>query len=437
MSKDFLLSEKKIYDSLHGFIELDEFEKEVVNSLPFQRLHYIHQLGIAFLVYPGATHSRFEHSLGVMHIASKIFKRLCKTIRPDVFHLIPRKGSTEYIYWMRVLRMAALCHDMGHLPFSHTAEQDLLEKDISHEWWSSKIIQSDHLLPIWEKIKKRSMYTIPGRDFVEDIIKVSLGEKKYKEFFKTSLTSWERVISEIVTGDFFGADRIDYLLRDAKSTGVTYGLFDYHQLIEMLRILPLISSKGDSLSLGIDENGIESCEALLLARHFMHKRVYQYSSVQAYNFHLRRFMKETISKDLFNSVEDFLDLTDLDILIEIKKASKNSSHISHEDARSLFYRKGRFKAFLISDKMEEKELKDMKKKLQIPDSKIGWEFISYTSPQNFLSFSVAKKYLTLEKASECSQLLSSIPSNQNTWIYVAPEYEIKAMNFLNSTNLSE
>src|SRR3982751_6175109 len=93
MVKDFLYADKKIYDSVHGFIPFDEFEKELIDSLPFQRLHYIHQLGIAYLVYPGATHTRFEHSLGVMQLASFMFDKICKSVRPDVFHFVPRKGS--------------------------------------------------------------------------------------------------------------------------------------------------------------------------------------------------------------------------------------------------------------------------------------------------------------------------------------------------------
>src|SRR5579863_6050989 len=97
MVKDFLHADKKIYDSVHGFIPFDEFEKELIDSVPFQRLHYIHQLGIAYLVYPGATHTRFEHSLGVMLLASLMFDKICKSVRPDVFHFVPRKGSSEFL----------------------------------------------------------------------------------------------------------------------------------------------------------------------------------------------------------------------------------------------------------------------------------------------------------------------------------------------------
>ena len=105
MVKDFVSTQKRIYDSVHGFIRFDEYERKLIDSKPFQRLHFIHQLGIGYLVYPGATHSRFEHSLGVMDLATRIYNRICKTARPDVLHLVPREGSAEYVYWKKVIRI--------------------------------------------------------------------------------------------------------------------------------------------------------------------------------------------------------------------------------------------------------------------------------------------------------------------------------------------
>jgi len=421
MVKEFLSAEKKIYDSVHGFICYDEDERELINSLPFQRLHYIHQLGIAFLVYPGATHSRFEHSLGVMELASRIFDKICKNVRPDVFHLVPRKGSTDYFYWRKVLRIAALCHDLGHLPFSHVAEKDILKG--GHETWTAKIIESIYLRPVWKKIKEKPLFSLPGRDFVQDVIKISLGEKKWSECYKAKFSSWEKMVSGIITGDFFGADRIDYLLRDAKSTGVAYGLFDYHQLIEMLRILPSINNKKEELELGIDINGLESCEALLLARHFMHRRVYQYSSVQAYNFHLRRFMKKNYNPKTFENIEEFLGLSDVEVIADMKKAAQNKRYTAHEDAKRIIFRKERFKAILISSNITENLLQKIKSRHKISSDKIYWEVQKPTYSKQALEFPVAKEHLNLQKATDLSELLFRIPIKQNMWIYVAPELE--------------
>ena len=177
MLKEFLsAADKKIYDSIHGFIRFDRVERKLIDSIPFQRLHYVHQLGIAYLVYPGATHSRFEHSLGVMELATRIFDKICKSPRPDVFQYVPRKGSEEYLYWKKVIRLAALCHDLGHPPFSHVAEKDLLG-EIGHEKWTQEVIQSKYLAPIWEEVKDSAEFAevLEERDLVEDITKAAIG----------------------------------------------------------------------------------------------------------------------------------------------------------------------------------------------------------------------------------------------------------------------
>src|SRR5665213_1616804 len=127
----------EIRDPIHVFVRLTTDERDVLNSCAFQRLRYIHQLALTYLVYPSATHRRFEHSLGVMEVASRIYDVV--TNPQNIHHesireFIPlAKGDKlEHEYWRRVLRCAALCHDLGHLPFSHAAE-DLLPKGWDHE----------------------------------------------------------------------------------------------------------------------------------------------------------------------------------------------------------------------------------------------------------------------------------------------------------------
>lgn len=430
MVKDFLYADKKIYDSVHGFIPFDEYEKELIDSLPFQRLHYIHQLGIAYLVYPGATHTRFEHSLGVMALATLMFDKICKSVRPDVFHFVPRKGSTDYLYWKRVLRMAALCHDLGHLPFSHVAEKDLLGTK-GHEYWTLKIIESPYLAPVWEKLKKSPAYLpdVIERDVVEDIKKISVGEEKWKEITGKGFSPWERIVSEVITGDFFGADRIDYLLRDAKSTGVAFGLFDYHQLIEMLRILPSVDRGSDELQLGIDENGLESCEALMLARHFMHRRIYQYSSVKAYNFHLRRYMKANYAKDSFQSVDDYISVSDTDVISALNKAAKNPKLPGHADAKSLIFRLHRFRAIALPESITKEDLEKYKADNRLQDADIEWEFHK-SDPTLDLSFPVSRRHVVVQKARDCSSLLLKVPSKKSNWVYISPEHDFDLIEYL-------
>lgn len=326
--------------------------------------------------------------------------------------------------------MAALCHDLGHLPFSHVAEKDLFGA-LVHEHWTLKIIDSSYLAPVWEKLRKSPAYLqdLIERDIVEDIKKISVGEEKWTAVTGGTFTPWERIVSEIITGDFFGADRIDYLLRDAKSTGVAYGLFDYHQLIESLRILPSVDRGADELQLGIDENGLESSEALLLARHFMHRRIYQYSSVKAYNFHLRRYMKANYSKQL-NTVEEFLSLSDTDVISALNKAAKDSKLPGHADAKCVIFRQHRFRAIALSDHISEADMKKFKTSHKLTDAEIDWEFHKADQPLDRFSFPVSRRHLVIQKARDCSDLLLKVPSRKANWVYIAPEHDLALINFL-------
>ncbi len=391
----------KLYDPVHQFIYLDDDEAALIDTLPFQRLRYIRQMGTTYLVYPGATHSRFEHSLGVLELSSQIFDRMVSkfpTLRQD------------YPYWRKIVRLAALCHDVGHLPFSHVGEKALLGKG-GHEKYTYNIIQSPALMPLWDKLKLE----FKNPDVVDHILKIAIGEKKLKEIGHASpFSSWERVMCEIITGDFFGADRIDYLLRDSKSSGVSYGLFDYHQLIETVHIL----SPGGEMQLGIEENGIESCEALLLSRHFMHRRVYQYATVKSYNFHLSRFMEKTVK---ITDLNHYLSLTDNDIIIELFKAAKDAKLPGHFDAQSILERKHRFKAIDVPPEVTLEDLESFQKEHKIPQESISWDFVGIGVSKIGFNFPVLLRNQKIVNGSEVSTL--SIPTGSSTWVYIDPKYE--------------
>src|SRR5690349_4807362 len=157
---------KKIYDAVHGFIRFNALERHLIDSIAFQRLHHIRQLGIAFLVYPGATHTRFEHSLGTMEIATRIFDQL----------MARKMQLPEPDYWKQVVRLAALCHDLGHLPFSHDAESAILGS-AGHEQWTVRIIQSALLQPVWDMLAQE----YPHRPVAQDITRIAVGEEKLQE----------------------------------------------------------------------------------------------------------------------------------------------------------------------------------------------------------------------------------------------------------------
>jgi HD superfamily phosphohydrolase len=165
----------EIRDPIHVFIHLDWYEKKVLDSRPFQRLRNITQLALTYLLYPGATHKRFEHSLGVMELAGRVFDGVTKSanLTDKVKDLLPDVGNPEALrYWGRVLRMAALCHDIGHLPFSHAAEDALLPQGWNHERLSRSLIEGEEMREIWKNM-------IPPLD-PQHIVKLALGARKLK-----------------------------------------------------------------------------------------------------------------------------------------------------------------------------------------------------------------------------------------------------------------
>jgi len=320
----------EIRDAVHVFARLDSDERKVLDSRPFQRLRHIHQLALTHLVYPGATHKRFEHSLGVMELAERVFKVITakENIDNRVQDAIPA-GDNSLGYWCRALRMAALCHDLGHLPFSHAAEEKLLPQGRTHESLTVDLIKSDEMEHIWQEM------TPPLR--AEDIAKLAVGPKKLKG---TNFSRWERILAEVIVGDSFGVDRMDYLLRDSLHAGVVYGKFDQYRLIDTLRILPENESEAVEPVLGIEAGGLDSSAGLLLARYFMYSQVYFHPVRRAYDFHLQDFMAAMLGeKGLPTKLSDFLNLTDNEVLVELRKAVSEPSHPGHVPAVRIVNRK--------------------------------------------------------------------------------------------------
>ena len=325
----------EIRDPIHVFIRLDSDERKVLDSRPFQRLRHIHQLAMTYLIYPGATHKRFEHSLGVMELAGRVFDVVTNpdNVTDDIKDLLgPLNAPDQRAYWRRVVRMAALCHDIGHLPFSHAAEKELLPDDWDHENLTREIIVSDEMKMIWESV------TPPLRP--GDIEKLAIGPKKA---INLEFTDWETILTEIIVGDAFGVDRMDYLLRDSHHVGVVYGKFDHHRLIDTLRILPPAPSgeNGESQepALGMEEGGIQSAEALMLARYFMYSQVYFHPVRRIYNIHLTDFLKEWLDHGAFaTDLESHLKTTDSEVTVALREAAFEEEKVGHTYARRIVLR---------------------------------------------------------------------------------------------------
>ncbi len=316
-------------DPLYSFISLDRQERSLVDSEPFQRLRQIQQLALTPLVYPGATHKRFEHSLGVMHVAKMIFDVVTDpaNVHPSIEHVIPDREALSY--WKAVLALAALAHDIGHLPFSHAAEKKLLPKGEDHESLTLKLIEDGCLSHVWATGH-------PVR--IKDVQKLAVGQKKLKN---ESFSTWESLLSEMIVGDAFGADRIDYLLRDSYHAGVSYGRFDHWRLIESLRILPESAGNGGSTEpkLGVELGGLHSAEALLLARYFMYEQVYFHPVRRIYDLHLIEFMSLLYGENGYPVDPQFhLGQTDNEVMSAMRSIKKDKRNAAYSAADAILGR---------------------------------------------------------------------------------------------------
>ena len=331
-----------VRDPIHKFVSYTNAEKVVIDSPQFQRLRDIHQLAMTYLIYPGASHKRFEHSLGVMELATNIFDvvmdddNLTKRSR-EVF----KEQLRDKQYWRQTLRMAALCHDVGHLPFSHTGEKIL--EGINHEDLTRGLIEGD---------MKQFFNQIPvnapdgGKKLDPKIISSIATAKFTMEENPEEL--WKKILSSIITSDLFGADRMDYLLRDSYHVGVPYGLVDKDRLVRSLRILDIpLNDNNESIPLGIHEKDLPLVESLLMSRHWMYSQVYQHPTRKIYDEHLQDFLKELMKEENFKVNEDkpegYLRCTDSDILRELFMIQDNPEHRLYDHANKLLERKYRFR----------------------------------------------------------------------------------------------
>jgi uncharacterized protein len=321
----------EIRDPLHVFIRLDSDERRFLDARPLQRLRHIHQLALSSLVYPGATHKRFEHSLGVMELAGRVYDQVTSAkVSENIASQLPELDSEDSRrYWRRVIRLAALSHDVGHLPFSHAAERELLPDGWDHERLTREILLSD------EARQLLAAMTPPVR--AEDVVKLAVGPKKAKDL---TFSTWEALLADIIVGDAFGVDRVDYLLRDSYHAGVAYGRFDHFRLLDTLRILPLRSHSDEDSppepALGIEEGGIQSAEALLIARYMMYSQVYFHPVRRAYDVHLKDFLAAWLPGGRFpTSVNEHLSRSDNDVMAAITAAAFDAASEGHDQARRI------------------------------------------------------------------------------------------------------
>ena len=236
---------REFRDPVHGLIKLTDQEVEIIDQPPFQRLRRIKQLAMAYLVYPGALHTRFDHSLGTLHAAGRILDKVAESAQMCEDDVI-------------AVRLAALLHDIGHGPFSHVSEY-LLE---NHHQLGQQSAGTR------EKIHEKLTVDIINH---EPSIAGLFTTDRQREAVCSIIQGANRrdVKRDIVSSDL-DADKIDYLSRDTYFTGVKYGIFDLEKIYDSF----VYMSQGSESSLGVDESGLFAVEQLVLAKYHMTQQVY-------------------------------------------------------------------------------------------------------------------------------------------------------------------
>ena len=244
---------KLVHDPIHGYIELDDFAVRLADTPEFQRLRRITQLGFAFLAYPSARHTRFEHSLGTFHLAKEI-----RMHNPEI--------EEGVIY-------AALLHDLGHYPFSHTLEE------------------------LFPRHEENTVWAIE-HGIIGDVLQERYSVSEFLKLLK----------HPVVSGDM-DADRMDYLVRDAYYTGAAYGVVDLERLVRNLIL------EGKRLVIG--EKGLIAAQNLLLARAMMYPTVYFHHTAKI----AERMLREAVRMEGV-TLEEIRLMDEIDLVSRLRSSEK-------------------------------------------------------------------------------------------------------------------
>ncbi|MGH7676950.1 MAG: HD domain-containing protein [Gemmatimonadaceae bacterium] len=280
---------KVIRDPLWNNIRVDPLALKLIDTAAFQRLRYVRQLGVAFLVYPGASHSRFEHALGTYHLARQALLLLEE--RGDL-RVLPETDRTD-------VRMAALLHDIGHYPFSHALEEI---GALNHEEVARPLICSGE---------------------ISDILRSALGDDAPMRIVDLIRGKSGRPLQGLISGSL-DLDKIEYLRRDALMCGVPYGDIDADRLMNSLVLLPAVgsgleaqSAKHTAQSIGIHEKGLSAVESLLFAKYQMYRNVYWHHAVRSATAMYKRLVSDALDAGSLTA-SDLAGFTDEGLLFGLE-----------------------------------------------------------------------------------------------------------------------
>ena len=260
-----ITNHKKIYDNIHGFINISNWAAYIIDTKYFQRLRYLHQLGTCYLVFPSATHTRFEHSLGTYYLVGELLRNIKRNTDTETINkcLIQIPNLKTYFNDMQqtdllndelceIIKIAGLCHDLGHGPFSHLFE-DVFQNNISHEHRSCMILEK-----IIETTDLKEMFNQTIINFIKDLINPQENNKGFVY----------QIVSNYLND--IDMDKCDYICRDTYTVGLKYSA-DYRIIINDVIVIDNVVCYPKQLSYELI--------CLFTTRYRLHKQVYGHKSV--------------------------------------------------------------------------------------------------------------------------------------------------------------
>lgn len=305
----------EIRDPVHGSIAIHDAEIEILEHPFFQRLRNIKQLGFSEYVFPGASHTRYLHSIGVMHVATMVFDSLFKD-----------QSSKEILRLKESLRLACLLHDIGHAPLSHSTESVMpavsalklppqfmeKERQATHEDYTIKSITDSSFTQSFKGVIDE--FGISPTAIAELVV----GETRNPSYFTYKNINYFPLLHQLVSSEM-DCDRMDYLLRDSYFCGVSYGKFDLDWIIDNLKICP----ENSQAYLGISERAISTFDDFLLSRFHMFMMVYFHYRAVCLEQMLQRYFDSSVNEySIPGDIEAYLEHDDA-YLYRILKRSQN------------------------------------------------------------------------------------------------------------------
>src|SRR5688500_2184558 len=275
---------RTVRDPLWNTIRLDPTAARIVDTAAFQRLRYIRQLGLAHLVCPGATHTRFDHAIGVYHLTVTALR------------LLRERGGIPPEAWEgeELVPYAALLHDIGHYAFSHALEE----------------LEPEHVPFGHEEVAERFFHSPELRDAL-----APLGLGAEDRIHGLIRGEGRLPLRGLVSGSL-DLDKMEYLRRDAYFCGVPYGQVDVDRLLQGLTLLP--SPESGEWEIGVQEKAVAALESLLFAKYQMFRNVYWHHAVRAATALYKRIVEEAVSGGLLDP-EELIGPTDEQLLYEIER----------------------------------------------------------------------------------------------------------------------